>query len=56
MNEYAESMEGIYSSCVTPSKIQESPQAYKDPSEIINNISDTVEIQGTIKPIYNYKV
>lgn len=56
MNEYAESMEGIYSSCVTPSKIQESPQAYKDPLEIINSISDTVEIQGTIKPIYNYKV
>ena len=53
--EYKKSMEGIYSSCITEANIDESPQAYKDSMEIIENISDTVDVQDLIAPVFNYK-
>jgi hypothetical protein len=31
------------------------PMAYKNKNDIIDVISDTVEIKEIIKPIYNYK-
>ena len=33
----------------------ERPNAYKPMEEIINLVSDTVNILDTIKPIYNFK-
>lgn len=53
--EYKKSMEGIYTTCVSESSIDESPQAYKDSDEIIDNISDTAKIEKRIKPKFNYK-
>ena len=53
--EYKKSMEGIYSSGITESHIDESPQAYKDSCEIIENISDTVDVEDIISPVFNYK-
>lgn len=53
--EYKASMKGIYSSCISESHIDESPQAYKDSCEIIENISDTVELEDLISPVFNYK-
>lgn len=55
LDEYKKRMEGIYTTCVSNKTIDESPMAYKDMSEIISNIGDTVEIQKIIKPIYNFK-
>lgn len=55
MAEFEESMKGIYTTSVTQSTIDESPMAYKPMQEIINNISDTVDIVDIIKPIYNFK-
>ena len=55
IDDYKESMNGIYSSCISPSTVDESPLAYKDANEIINNIGDTVDIKDIIKPKYNYK-
>lgn len=55
MEEYQESMQGIYTTSVNLSTIDEAPMAYKSMDEIINNIGDTVEIVDTIKPIYNFK-
>lgn len=54
-DDYKKSMEGIYSTCITPSHIDESPQAYKDPGEIIENISETVDVEDIITPIFNHK-
>ena len=48
-------MEGIFSTCVKESTLDESPMAYKPMDEIIRNIKDTVEIVDVIKPIYNFK-
>ena len=55
MKEFMDSMSGIYTSCVCPSTLDESPQAYKPMQEIIDNIQDTVEIVSMIKPVYNFK-
>lgn len=55
LSEFENSMNGIYTTSVSQSTIDESPMAYKPISEIIRNISDTVEIQEIIKPVYNFK-
>lgn len=53
--EFEKSMEGIYTTSVNPSTIDESPMAYKPMEEILENIGDTVEIVKIIKPVYNFK-
>lgn len=55
MERYEKTMEGIYSSCITQSTLDESPMAYKDKKDIIDNITDTVEIQQIVKPVWNFK-
>ena len=55
MEEYAESMKGIFSTCVDMSTIDESPMSYKPIEVIMEDIKDTVEIVKVIKPIYNFK-
>lgn len=55
LNEFEESMKGIYTTSVNQSTIDESPMVYKPIDEIVNNIQDTVEIIKIIKPIYNFK-
>ncbi len=55
MEEYTESMKGIYTSSVNKSTLDEAPQAYKPMHEIINAIEDTAEVLEIIKPIYNFK-
>lgn len=55
MKEYEESMNGIYTTSVNYSTIDESPMAYKSMQEIIDNIKDSVGIVDIIKPIYNFK-
>lgn len=53
--DYESSMTGIYSTCITPKTITESPQAYRSIDEIAENIDGTAEIQEVITPIYNFK-
>lgn len=55
MAEYEAEMAGIYSTCVTPDTLDESPMAYKNIDEIIENITPTADIVCIIKPIYNFK-
>ena len=55
LTEYKESMEGIYSSCISRGTIDESPMAYKNSGDIINAIGDTAEIVERLKPLYNFK-
>ena len=55
IDEFRESMKGIYSSSVMESTIDESPMAYKPMEEIMGNIKDTVDIVKVIKPVYNFK-
>jgi RNA-splicing ligase RtcB len=55
LEEFQESMNGIYTTSVGISTLDESPMAYKPMEEIIENIKDTVDIIDIIKPIYNFK-
>ena len=55
MEEYTQSMKGIYTSSVNKSTLDEAPQAYKPMHEIIKAIEDTAEVIEVIKPIYNFK-
>lgn len=55
LEDYQKSMEGIYTTSVNMSTIDESPFAYKSMSEIVDTIGDSVEIQKILKPIYNFK-
>lgn len=55
LEDFKDSMSGIYTTTVNQSTIDESPMVYKPMQEIMNNIADTVDIVKVIKPIYNYK-
>lgn len=55
LEEYKKSMDGIYTTSVDVSTIDEAPQVYKPMEEIVDKISDTVEIVNILKPIYNFK-
>lgn len=55
MAEYEAEMKGIYSTCVVPNTLDESPMAYKSIDEIVENIGPTAEIVRRIRPIYNFK-
>lgn len=55
LDEFRQSMEGIYTTSVNQSTIDESPMVYKPIDEIVENIKDTVDIAKIIKPIYNFK-
>jgi RNA-splicing ligase RtcB len=55
MDDYTASMNGIYTSSVSQSTLDECPMAYKPMDEILSNITDAVHVANVIKPVYNFK-
>ena len=55
MKEYASSMEGIYTTSINESTLDEAPMVYKSAEEIQHLVVDTIDIERIIKPIYNFK-
>lgn len=55
MEDFKNSMNGIYTTSVNENTIDEAPMAYKSAKVIQEDIKDTVEIVKVIKPIYNFK-
>lgn len=55
LDDFQQSMEGIYTTSVSMSTLDESPMVYKSLDEILENIKDTIDIIKIIKPIYNFK-
>lgn len=55
MEEFVKEMEGVYSTSVCKSTLDEAPMAYKDKDVIINAIQDTAVILDIVKPILNIK-
>lgn len=55
IEEFKDTMSGIYSTSIGLSTLDEAPEAYKPMNDIISNISDTVDIVHHLKPIYNFK-
>ena len=52
---YRQSMEGIYTTSVNASTLDEAPMAYKSLEDIIDVIRESVDIIDIMKPIYNFK-
>ena len=55
IEEFRREMEGIYTTCVAPETLDESPMAYKGMEEIIAQIGPTADIIERIRPVYNFK-
>ena len=55
MEEYQNTMNGIYTTSVCHETLDEAPQAYKPLEEITELIKPTVDIISILKPIYNFK-
>ena len=55
MEDFENSMKGIWSSTVCKDTIDEAPMAYKNMDEIVKNIEPTAEVVNIIKPIFNFK-
>lgn len=55
VSEFKKQMEGIYTTSVGRSTLDECPMAYKNMEDIVDNIGPTAEIAAVIKPVYNFK-
>ena len=55
LDEFKKSMDGIYSTSICESTIDECPMVYKPIDEIMECVQDTVYVMKVIKPIYNFK-
>jgi len=55
MIEYKKSMEGIFTTSVNESTLDEAPMAYKSLKDIIDVVTDSVDVIEVLKPIYNFK-
>ncbi len=55
LEEYQETMKGIYTTSVNASTLDEAPMAYKSLEDIIDVIRESVDIIDIMKPIYNFK-
>lgn len=55
VSEFKKEMDGIFTTSVGRDTLDECPMAYKPIEAILDNISDTVEVQKIIRPIYNFK-
>ena len=55
VSEFKKQMEGIFTTSVNRSTLDECPMAYKSIEDIVGNIEPTVSIDAIIKPIYNFK-
>ena len=55
LEEYRETMKGIYTTSVNASTLDEAPMAYKSLEDIIDVIRESVDIIEVMRPIYNFK-
>ena len=55
MEDFAKSMDGIFSTSVCPETLDESPQAYKPMEEILHLIEPTAEVITLVRPRMNIK-
>ena len=55
MDEYKETMKGIFTTSVNESTLDEAPMAYKSLEDIIDVITESVDVVEVIKPVYNFK-
>ena len=55
LEEYQETMKGIYTTSVNEQTLDEAPMAYKSLEDIIDVIRESVDVIEVLKPVYNFK-
>jgi RNA-splicing ligase RtcB len=55
MEEYMETMKGIYTTSVNEATLDEAPMAYKSLEDIIDVVRASVDVIDILRPIYNFK-
>ena len=55
MEEYKEAMKDVFTTSVNESTLDEAPMAYKSLEDIIDVITESVDVIEIIKPVYNFK-
>lgn len=55
MDEYRETMKGVYTTSVNEQTLDEAPMAYKSLEDIIDVIRESVDVIDIMKPRYNFK-
>ena len=55
MEEYRETMKGVYTTSVNDNTLDEAPMAYKSLDDIIDVIRDSVDVVDILRPVYNFK-
>ncbi len=55
MEAFRKSMENVYTTSLRKQTLDEAPMAYKDVSEILSYLHETVEIIDRVTPLYNFK-
>ena len=55
LNEFKTVMNGIYSPTINKGTLDEAPFAYRSMEMILPKLKDIIDIEKTIKPVYNYK-
>ena len=55
MEEYRETMKGIYTTSINEGTLDEAPMAYKSLNDIIGVVQEAVDVIEVLKPIYNFK-
>jgi len=55
MDDFHNTMKGIWTTSVSEETLDEAPMAYKSMNEILEKVEETVEIASFIKPVYNFK-
>ncbi|MEW9053108.1 MAG: RtcB family protein [Neobacillus sp.] len=55
MDEFHNTMKGVWTTSVSEETLDEAPMAYKSMNEILEKVEESVEIATFIKPVYNFK-
>ena len=55
LEEYRNTMAGVYTTSINENTLDEAPMAYKSLDDIIDVIRETVDVIDIMKPIYNFK-
>ena len=55
LEEYKETMKGLYTTSINENTLDEAPMAYKSLEDIIDVIKESVDVIDVMKPIYNFK-
>lgn len=55
VEEFERKMEGVYTTSVNQSTLDECPMAYKSMQDILDNIGPTAQVIKVIRPVYNFK-